>query len=79
MEAIEDYLLQHPDAADSEQGIAKWWVPAMGLDASEQEVADALESLRDLGLIERKHLPGGHVIYRASGAGHHGADENGKF
>ena len=78
MEAIEDYLLQHPDAADSEQGIAKWWVPAMGLEASAQEVANALGSLRDLGLIERKCLPGGQVIYRASGTGNCGAEETGK-
>ena len=78
MKAIEDYLLQHPDAADSEHGIAKWWVPAMGLEASAQEVTEALESLRDLDVIERKELPGGRVIYRARGAGHHDADQNGK-
>jgi hypothetical protein len=79
MEAIEDYVLQHPDAADSEQGIAKWWLPAMGLQASAQEVADALESLQELGVIERKHLAGGRVVYRGSGAGHYDADENGMF
>ena len=79
MEAIEDYLLQHPNAADSEQGIAKWWVPAMGLEASAQEVADALESLRGLGVLERKRLPGGRVVYRASGAGHYNDDENSKL
>ena len=79
MEAIEDYMSQHPDAADSEQGIAKWWVPAMGLEASAQEVADALGSLCGLGVLERKRLPGGRVIYRASGAGHCDPDEDGKF
>jgi len=78
MEAIEDYLLQHPDAADSEQGIAKWWVPAMGLEASAQEVAVALANLRALDRIERKCLPGGRVIYRAGRAGHQRAEENGK-
>lgn len=78
MEAIEDYLSQHPDAADSEQGIAKWWVPAMGLQASVQEVAAALASLRELDRIERKRMPGGRVIYRATRAGHQGAGSNGK-
>jgi hypothetical protein len=78
MEAIEDYLSQHPDAADSEQGIAKWWVPAMGLEASAQEVAAALEGLRELDRIERKCLPGGRVIYRARRTRHQGVDENGK-
>jgi len=78
MEAIEDYLLQHPDAADSEQGIARWWVPAMGVEASAQEVAVALENLRALERIERKCLPGGPVIYRANRTGPQGADESGK-
>ena len=78
MEAIEDYLLQHPDAADSEQGIAKWWVPAMGVEASAQEVAVALETLRTLERIERKCLPGGRVIYRANRTRPQRADESGK-
>jgi len=66
-EAIRDYLARHPDAADSEEGIAAWWLPAMGIEASAAEVAAALPSLCDAGLIAPQRLPDGRVIYRRHG------------
>jgi hypothetical protein len=63
-DAIRAYLSRHPDAADSEEGIAAWWMPAMDVDTCTAEVAAALERLYAQGLIERHSLPDGRVIYR---------------
>ena len=66
--AIERYLAQHPTAADSEQGIAQWWLPAMGVDAPLDRVVGALERLRERGRIERTTLPGGQAIWLRAAA-----------
>jgi hypothetical protein len=73
-EAILRYLARHPDAADSEQGIAAWWMPAVGLETSVDEVAAALEWLHRGDEIERQAMPDGRVIYRsiADGRKDHG-------
>jgi hypothetical protein len=68
VEAIRNYLSRHADAADSEGGIAAWWMPAMGVQASPSEVAIALERLLHMGLVECQKLPDGRTIYRARGA-----------
>jgi hypothetical protein len=65
--AIRDYLAQHPEATDSEQGIAKWWVASMGIATNVEEVTLALELLREQGIVDRSVLPDGRAIYRASG------------
>ena len=67
-DAIRAYLSRHPDAADSEEGIAAWWMPAMDVETCAAEVAVALEQLHRGGLIERQSLPDGRVIYRARAA-----------
>ena len=61
-EAIRRYLAAHPDAADSAQGIADWW---LNEPAPVDAVLDALESLVREGLVERRVLTGGRVIYKA--------------
>ena len=78
MQAIRSYLSQHPDAADSEQGIAEWWLPSMHVDASVAEVAVALQHLHRTGVVERQVLPDGQVIYRRCTRPCHGIgrDEN---
>lgn len=65
VEAIRNYLSRHAEAADSEGGIAAWWMPAMGVQTSAAEVAIALERLLRMGLVERQRLPDGQTIYRA--------------
>jgi hypothetical protein len=68
-DAILRYLLLHPDAADSEDGIADWWMPAMALETNAAQVAAALHALHRRGLVAKVTLPDGRVIYRAgSGA-----------
>ncbi len=65
VEAIRRYLAEHPEAADSAQGIAAWWMPAMAVETSAEEVGVALEQLHLMELIDRQTLPDGRVIYRA--------------
>ncbi len=64
--AIEAYLAQHPAAADSEQGVAQWWLPAVGVDVPLQHVHRALDLLWKRGSLERTTLPDGGSVYRAA-------------
>jgi len=78
MEAIRGYLSRHPDAADSATGIA-WWAASMGVEGSVPEVVDALDSLCELGFIERRELTGGQVIYRAKNPQRNAGNSNGQL
>lgn len=66
MEAIRAYFERHPSAADSERGIAQWWLPTMGMEASSEQVGQALEILARRGVVERAPMLGGGVIYRST-------------
>lgn len=75
---IETYLARHPAAADSEQGIAQWWMPATGADVPIETVRAALEWLVRRGAVHRTVVPGGPAIYRAgTGGPRSGAENNG--
>jgi len=63
--AIEAYLAGHPGAADSEHGIATWWLPGMGIDVPVTRVRQALSGLAERGVVAVVALPGG-TIYRAA-------------
>jgi len=65
-DAISRYLAEHPEAADIEQGIADWWLPASVTPASVAEVHEALELLVEEGVVEKRLLTGGRTIYRAA-------------
>jgi hypothetical protein len=70
VEAIQNYLSRHPDAGDSELGIAQWWLydwqrPA-GESASTDHVRQALECLQQHGEVEALMLGGGR-LWRATG------------
>lgn len=64
-QAIEAYLIGHPGAADNEHGIAAWWLPSLGVDASVERVLEALQALLARGVVVAVALPGG-AIYRAA-------------
>lgn len=66
VDAIHLYLTKHPDAADSAEGVARWWLPSMNIAASLPEVEAALEQLLTLGLVRKRTLADGRVIYRAA-------------
>jgi Fe2+ or Zn2+ uptake regulation protein len=60
------YLAKHPDASDSAEGIADWWLARQRYEESVTRVQDALNELEAKGLVVRAVLPDGTVIYRAS-------------
>ncbi|GAA5176615.1 hypothetical protein GCM10025771_11760 [Niveibacterium umoris] len=72
VEAIESYLSAHPGAADSELGIAEWWLPTEGVDGDPALVAAALQWLTTHGRVEHHTLPDGRQIFRATRAMPHG-------
>lgn len=61
-EAILRYLDDHPDAADTVDGIAQWWIPAH-CRADRQSVQSALTRLEALGAVRRRTLTDRHVLY----------------
>jgi hypothetical protein len=65
-EVIRGYLARHPAAADSAQGIAQWWLPALGIDVPVDTVERALERLVERGAVRRADVTGGAAIYRAA-------------
>lgn len=63
--AIVRYLAEHPDAADSAKGIARWWLAGHGQRDCIDEVREALERLRQRGVVTARTLPSGERIYSA--------------
>ena len=59
---IARYLRAHPDAADTLEGAALWWLQRQPpLDVVER----AMRLLEEVKVVERHILPGGRVIFRA--------------
>lgn len=67
MQAIEAYVRGHPQAADSEAGIAQWWLGEMGVEASPAATREALERLVRREVLQRQVLADGSVIFRRGG------------
>ncbi|MFC5767807.1 hypothetical protein [Thauera sinica] len=65
--AIQGYFASHPDAADSAEGIARWWLVGEGVVASEDEVKAALCVLVERGLVLPRRMPDGRLIYAWAG------------
>ena len=61
---IERYLRNHREAADTVEGIAKWWLQRQRFEDAMETVESALEILVDRGLVERVMLPDNLVVYR---------------
>ena len=62
-EQIERYLDSHPDAADSLEGIVKWWIPHQQYIESVDKVYKALNYLVENGMLSQKTLSDGSKIY----------------
>jgi hypothetical protein len=56
------YLLAHPAAADSAEGVRDWWLHGTG-EVSKAEVADALEGLIKRGWLVMRGNINGTSIY----------------
>ena len=62
---IEHYLGKHPYAADTASGIQRCWLSTEWAEAPVDRVEEALEILEDRGVVVRREVPGGSVIYSA--------------
>lgn len=51
-EAIRGYLAEHPQAMDTTEGIAEWWLMRQEVRASVATVARVLRRLTDSGVVE---------------------------
>lgn len=64
-EAIRGYCAAHRHAADTVDGITRWWLTQLGPCAI-ADVQSALEELVEASLIARRTLPDGTVLYGAT-------------
>ncbi len=63
-EAIERYLSARPQAAETVEGITRWWLVRQRYEDSLDLVQNALDLLVERGAVEKLGLSGGHPIYR---------------
>jgi Fe2+ or Zn2+ uptake regulation protein len=66
-QCILSYLRQHPQAGDTLEGIAKWWLMRQRVSESIEVIRRVLERLKDQGLIRERRPAGGSTLYEASG------------
>ena len=57
------YIADHPNAADTVEGIHSWWIGVDIGDASRAEVQAALDSLVSHGTLSHTALPDGTPLY----------------
>lgn len=62
-ETIRHYLSKHPNAADTLEGVATWWLSGSADKAWLTHVARAMEQLMKQGEVVRRTLRDGTVIY----------------
>jgi hypothetical protein len=62
--AILDHLARHPEACDTIEGIARWWLGAQTR-ATLDEIASALQALERKGAVAAVESPAGEM-WRAS-------------
>ena len=60
---IRRYLNAHPDAADSRDGVLRWWLTRQRIEESADAVQRALEYLVSQRTITRKELRDGTIVY----------------
>lgn len=60
---IERYLDAHPNAADSVEGILRWWLTRQRYEQSAEHVKRALEHLVSAGVVRLYRTPGDSWVY----------------
>jgi hypothetical protein len=64
---IQRYLDQHPDAADSVEGIRRWWIARIRLEETAKYVQEALDRLVARGVVVKRIVPDGTAVYEIAG------------
>ncbi|MGH7230188.1 MAG: hypothetical protein ACREJU_02365 [Nitrospiraceae bacterium] len=57
------YLVEHPDAKDTTDGILKWWFPVKDRERKKKEVQCAVDELVARGWIVQRETTPSHVVY----------------
>jgi hypothetical protein len=65
-EDLARYLSEHPHAADTFDGIRRWWLTRIRVEEADIQVRKALEKLVDDRLVVKNELPDGRVLYRSA-------------
>ena len=63
VDAIAAHLAAHPQAADSAEGVTRWWLGAAGLVASVDQVERALATLVAMQRMRQVRLADGSTLY----------------
>ena len=61
---ILDYLKKHPEASDTLEGIATWWLQKQRIEQLVDEVAEALELLVENGTVRVHKTLNGTSLYK---------------
>lgn len=61
---IMNYLRKHPDARDTLEGIAKWWLGFEKIDESVKDVSIVIEGLKKKALLKKRSFKAGRHIIR---------------
>ena len=65
---IECYLKNHPNAADTIEGIAKWWLRGEGIEVSSLIVQQALNYLGSKSVVKCNANLSGNKVYSSNKA-----------
>ena len=57
------YLLEHPDAKDTRDGILRWWIPQRASESDMSVVQDALDALVSKEWMSKRETVPDRVIY----------------
>jgi hypothetical protein len=74
---ISRYLSARPDALDTADGILRWWLPQLHLDAQAEQLQHALDLLVSRGVVDSWELPDGRLVYGRARVRHDPGEANG--
>ena len=57
------YLIEHPEAKDTTNGILRWWLPRGGMDRAEEEVQEVLDTLVARGWLTQRQTITSQKLY----------------
>ncbi|MEO6876221.1 MAG: hypothetical protein ABI222_15495 [Opitutaceae bacterium] len=63
-EILRRYIIAHPEAQDTAEGISRGWLPQTGTPVNPAGVAAALEGLVAQGVLAKETQPDGQTRYR---------------
>lgn len=66
MQDVLRYLSRHPEAGDTLEHIAKWWLPVERLLPKLEELEETLAFLVAQGVVTETVLPGGEKLYKVT-------------